>query len=302
MLRIFALVAAGLIVGCKSTPKETVLPPQTPSTDRLESIIEHTRDSVAQIKEVSGEIVEDGNTVMTTVESVLPSVPEEAKSPLSKATDIVQGMQHKAEVIQDNADRIEKETQTLANLSEQVRRLEKKIIELESAAAQAQAQALQRLFGYITVFWVIGFILIVAGAAVAFFLNKGYGASLGLIGLLMIGFASASQYYMQEIALIGAVILVVGFLTAIGMIVWSTILSKRNSTAVAEVVEMIEVFKEGITDAEKERLFGEKGIASRVQSEITREIVAKIREKNGFKILHQVRTEADNAKSSPSDG
>ena len=35
-------------------------------------------------------------------------------------------------------------------------------------------------------FWVIGFLLIAGGATVAFFLNKGYGASLGLIGLLMI--------------------------------------------------------------------------------------------------------------------
>jgi hypothetical protein len=246
---------------------------------------------VDQIKDVSKKIVSDGNVVIAAVESVIPTVPEQSKPPLEKATDLVQGIQNKAEVITENAGRIEREMETLKALSVQVEKLERKIIDLESAAAQAQAQALQRLYGYITIFWVVGFILIIAGAAVAFFLNKGYGASLGLIGVLMIGFASASQYYMQEIAMVGAVILVIGFLSAIAMIVWSTITSKRNSTAVAEIVEMIEVFKEGITEQEKERLFGEKGIASRVQSDITKDIVAKIREKNGFKILHEVRSE-----------
>jgi uncharacterized membrane protein len=138
-------------------------------------------------------------------------------------------------------------------------------------------------------FWVIGFLLIAGGAAVAFFLNKTYGASLAFIGLLMIGFASASQYYMEEIALVGAILLVLGFLTAIGMIAWSTINAKRNGTAVREIVEMIQILKETMTPDEQERIFGVNGVAAQVQSDLTKEIIAKIKEQNGFKKLEEAR-------------
>ena len=154
---------------------------------------------------------------------------------------------------------------------------------------QTRAKAMEKLYGYISMFWVIGFLLIAGGAAVAFFLNKTYGGSLALIGLLMLGFASASQYYMEQIAFVGAILLVVGFLVAIGMVVWSTIHSKRSATAVREIVEMIQILKESMTADEQNRIFGVNGVASQVQSEITMQIIAKVKEQNGFKKLEEAK-------------
>ena len=105
----------------------------------------------------------------------------------------------------------------------------------------------------------------------------------------MLGFASASQYYMEQIAFVGAILLVVGFLTAIGMVVWSAIYSKRNATAVREIVEMIQILKESMTPDEQNRIFGVNGVASQVQSEITMQIIAKVKEQNGFKKLEEAK-------------
>ena len=89
--------------------------------------------------------------------------------------------------------------------------------------------------------------------------------------------------------MVGAVLLILGFLTALWMVIWSSINSKRNTTAIREVVEMIQILKETMTEDEQERIFGQNGVASNVQSDLTKEIVAKIREQNGFKKLEEAR-------------
>jgi hypothetical protein len=126
-----------------------------------------------------------------------------------RASQFLDRIDSKAANIIESADSIAKEIQKLQSLTTEVNKLEKSLSSLKIALDQTKAKAMERLYGYISLFWIIGFILIAAGAAVAFFLNKGYGASLGLIGLLMIGFASAAQFYMQEIALVGAILLIV---------------------------------------------------------------------------------------------
>ena len=122
----------------------------------------------------------------------------------------------------------------------------------------------------------------------AFILNRTYGGSLVLLGVMMIGFASASQYYMEEIALVGAVLLVLGFVASIAMIAWSTLNSKRDSTAVHEMVEMVEILKETMTESERERIFGDDGLASRIQSDLTAKVIARIKERNGFRRLSEI--------------
>ena len=280
------------VVGCKTVPApEPVAVKPAASSTRLESVIDHTQDSVSDIIRDSDAIVAKSESVKGAVDTAVmsPDVPEVVKPPLRQSAETMVDVKNLATSIKESATEIEKETETLRQLHVQVDKLEDQIISLQSAMAQTQAQALEKLYGYITMFWVIGFILIVAGAAVAFFVNKGYGASLGLIGILMIGFASASQYYMQEIAMVGAIIVVLGFLIAVGMIVWSAINSKRNSTAIKEIVEMVEILKETMTDSEKDRIFGEEGIAQRIQSDFTKEVIAKIKERNGFKSLKEIR-------------
>lgn len=290
-------MALAVMASCKTVP---VIEPSTgASSTAITSVVEHTTDSVTIIKRDASRILLETQSIRQIYN--IESAPEDRASSnadavgsveTDRASQFLDRIDSKAANIIESADSIAKETAKLQSLTAEVNKLEKSLSSLKIALDQTKAKAMERLYGYISIFWVIGFLLIAAGAAVAFFLNKGYGASLGLIGLLMIGFASAAQYYMQEIALIGAILLVVGFVSAIAMIAWSTINSKRNATAIREIVEMIQILKETMTDDEQQRIFGADGIAANVQSDLTKEIVAKIKEQNGFKKLEQARATA----------
>jgi hypothetical protein len=283
-----------MLHGCKSAPR--IEPSTGASSTAITSVVDHTTDAVAIIKRDAQRILADTKSVRETYD--IKAIPEALDESVdgaatsvdsNKASQFLDRIDSKAQNILEAADGIAQETQKLQTLTAEVTKLEKSLNSLKIALEETRAKALEKLYGYISMFWVIGFILIAAGAGVAFFLNKAYGASLGLIGLLMLGFASAAHYYMQEIAMIGAIILIIGFLTAVGMIVWSTINSKRNATAIREIVEMIQILKETMTPDEQQRIFGEGGLASQVQSDLTKEIIAKVKEQNGFKKLEEAR-------------
>ena len=283
-----------LLVGCKTVPMAKQ--PAGPSSTALESVIDHSEDSVSDIKRDANLILKESDLVKQGLEVQyaqrdLKSGSEEfvKVSSVEKSIESMNKIDSKAANIIEAADDLQKETAKLKSLTDEVDRLERSLTSLQITLNDTKAKAMEKLYGYISMFWVIGFLLIAGGAAVAFFLNKTYGGSLAFIGLLMLGFASASQYYMEEIALVGAILLVIGFITAIGMIAWSTINSKRNATAIREIVEMIQILKETMTDDEHERIFGENGIAAQVQSDLTKEIIAKIKEQNGFKKLEEAR-------------
>jgi uncharacterized membrane protein len=290
-----ALLAAS-IASCNTVPNR-VSPSTGASSAALNSVIDHAQDSIGDIKRDAGAILTETATVrqgLALQPSVAPTrdtAPSAAPKPstVDLAGDALTRIDSKATNIIEAADDLQRETDKLNKLTAEVNQLEKSLTSLQVMLDQSKVKAMEKLYGYISMFWVIGFLLIAGGAAVAFFLNKTYGASLAFIGLLMIGFASASQYYMEEIALVGAILLVLGFLTAIGMIAWSTINAKRSGTAVREIVEMIQILKETMTPDEQERIFGVNGVAAQVQSDLTKEIIAKIKEQNGFKKLEEAR-------------
>lgn len=280
-----ACLLAVTIPGCRTIPN--VEPSTGASSAALNSVVDNTNDHITNIKRDAQEIKTDAAGVLLTKNN----------SPQQ----MVDRINANAENIMESADSIVKENGKLKKLTAEVTKLEKSLTNLQIANEEARVAALERLYGYITLFWVLGFILIAAGAAVAFFLNKSYGGMLALIGALMLGFASASHRYLDQIAMVGAILLIAGFVVAVGMIAWSTINSKRNSTAIKEIVEMVQILKETMTEDEQKRIFGPDGLVSKMQSDLTKEIVAKIKEKNGFKKLEEARRMLS-APSVPSGG
>jgi ABC-type multidrug transport system fused ATPase/permease subunit len=199
----------------------------------------------------------------------------------------------KAENIIESSDSIKKENAKLAVVIDEVKKNEDELAKLKDLINSNRLQALEKLYGYVTMFWVLGFAAIVGGAVVAFLLgNRIFGSSIMMIGIMMVGFAAASQYYMEEIAKVGGIILVISFVGGIAYLIWGIYRANTVSLAVKEIVEMMEILKETMTDDEKERIFGEKGLASRLQSEITQKVVAKIKEKNGLRKLEEIKPQS----------
>lgn len=270
-----------ILCGCKSLGLETPSPTAVSSTS-LQSVREHTQTAVNDINKDVVAILQETANSQAALATVQATETVEQKLLVEQVVTSLQEIEHKAENIVEATKDIQTESNKLAGLTNQVNKLEQKLVTLSSAVEGSRVKALEKLYGYITMFWVIGFILLAGGAAVSLFLNKTYGAAMCLLGVLMLGFASASQYYMEEIAFVGAILLIVGFAVGVVMIIWSVLKGNRNDIAIKEVVEMMEILKETITEDEQVRLFGETGLASKVQSDITKSIVAKIREKNGF--------------------
>jgi len=253
------------------------------SSTSLQSVLDHSNASVGSIEQDAAEIKETATSARASVQVVLPAVPEAQRPALESVREDMHKVEAKAENISDEAGKLRLETAKLSELVQKVDGLEDRLLELQSAVEASRAAALEKLYGYITMFWVIGFILLAAGAAVALFLNKGYGGSMALLGVMMLGFAAASHYYMEEIAKVGAVLVVVGFAGGAGLIARTILTGSRKEGAVKEIVEMIEILKESMTEDEKARIFGPDGLASKVQSDLTKDIVAKIKERNGLR-------------------
>lgn len=275
------------LASCKAAPK--IDPNRGETSVRLETVSENIEATATEIKSDAEVIVAEASVAKQNIERIYDTAPEGEREPLTAALNSVQEIDARADNIISESSKIQRDADTLKAVESQVKELETEVIKYKSATSQAQAQALEKLYEYINIFWIIGFAAIIGGAALAFFANKGFGGTISLIGVIMIGFASASQYYLQEIAFTGAVILIGSFLVGLIMIGWSAVRGKNQDQAIKEIVELIEILKETMTDDEKERIFGRYGLASRVQSELTTKIINKVREKNGFLRLKEIK-------------
>jgi hypothetical protein len=279
-------VAAVLLMG-GCPPEDQKIDQDAPTV--LLSVSSHVKGTNTGVIEDATAILKDVKIAKSGVEKVASEV---NRPIINNVRDALSDIESRADQIIDGSKRIAEETAKLDKTLSDISNIEKRIIELKNELEEARKTALQKLHAYVTMFWVLGFIVITGGAIVSFLVNKTMGFTLIMVGALMIGFASASHYYLQEIAMIGGIIIIGTMLFGVGLLVWSMVNSKRTSTAVKEIVEMMEILKESMLDSEKERIFGTDGLASKVQSDITKEVIAKIKERNGFKRLAELRNAA----------
>ena len=266
------------------------------STDDAPTPAVEINATIPTIENLSVKIDEQTTNIRTEVDTIknngtelennLWEIQASVEDPTKK--DLVTDSIVKANKIQDSATyitdvslQIDKDLTVLSGVTENIKNLEKKAVELQQQQEQAKAESLKRLYSYIVVFWVVGFLVIIGGAAVAFFANKSMGFTIMMIGGIMLGFAAASQFYMKEIAQFGAFLLVGLIVTGMVIMIRSMIKQRKADTAVAEIVSMIEILKETMTDDEKNRIFGPGGVAETVHSDITKEIIAKVKVTNG---------------------
>jgi len=130
---------------------------------------------------------------------------------------------------------------------------------------------------YIALFWVAGFLLIAGGIALAFFINRMAGGAIALTGVIVLGLASASQYYLKEIAQVGFVMLIAGMVGGVGFLVYMAWRQKRTDVALSEVVELVDELKKDLTEEQLQKTFGDNGVAMNLYSSATRSLVEKKR-------------------------
>lgn len=291
-------------IGCATINNQKPLVTEGSSTTTIQSITDHMERDVWDIKEDATYIQNEAVKTDAELDILYERVAQEDKPRMDNVIDSMWEMKTHADQIVTASERMQEETDKLQDVMAQVRQAEVRIVELQNIEKEGRTKAMEKLYGYITLFWAIGFIVIAGGAVLAFFVSKKTGLLVIMVGAVMIGFASASQYYLQEIAFVGGILLIALIVGGVGMLVWSMIKTQRSGTAIKEIVEMIEILRETMTNDERERIFGLNGVASKVQSDMTKEIIGQIKEKNGFnklKELREVAKQSDLGAEKPTD-
>ena len=283
------------MMGCEALQEINSLPENTAST---------VVDSVREQKEQTSEITDASDQISGNLEKIddhANSILDEiALAPEDRNYNIdptLNSIENSAEAIKEDVDSAQKEQvridEALEDLESanarvsaavgQIEQLEDLVAEYEQSDREVRKEALENLHSFITLFFVIGFGMLIGGAFLTFWVSGKLGGVILAIGVLTVGFAAASQYYLEEIAIVGLVVLIVGFLASLGVVGWMLLDGKKDKQAMKEIVNLIEAMKERLTPEERKEIFGVGGVASKLTSDMTKEIVAKVKIKNGFK-------------------
>ena len=292
---VMVTIMLSALSGCEMFQEITTETPEHTSSTVVDSVREQ-REQTDEITNASEVIGNDLETIDDQADSILNDialVPDDHNYNIDPTLDSIEDS---AEAIKETVDDAQKEQvridESLEDLEQannrvaaaigQIEELEELVKEYEQSDREVRKEALENLYNSITLFFTIGFAMIVGGAFVMFWVSRKLGATLLGIGFLTIGFASASQFYMEEIAQVGLYVLVGGFLLTMVILAFMLLNGKNNEKAILEVVQLVEAMKDKLTEEERKEIFGQDGIASRMTSTMTKNIIAKIKIKNGW--------------------
>jgi len=292
--KILAAMMFIMVMGCEALNEINGVPVNTSST---------VVDSVREQKEQANEITDASGAI----QSELDSIDEEANSILNDIALVpedrnynidptLDSIENSAEAIKEHVDGAEKEQvrveEALEDLESanarvsaaigQIENLEDLVQEYEQSDREVRREALENLHSFITLFFVIGFGMLIGGAFLTFWVSGKLGGVVLAIGVLTVGFAAASQYYLEEIATIGLIVLIVGFFAALGVVAWMLIDGRNDKKAVQEIVQLVEAMKDRLSSEERKEVFGPGGVATGLTNETTKKIISQIKIKNGW--------------------
>ena len=286
------LIAAN---GCEMLQEVSNESPANTSSTVVDSVREQREqtDEITNASEVIGNDLEKIDDQANSILNDIALVPENKNYNIDPT---LESIEDSAEAIKETVDDAQKEQvridESLEDLEQannrvaaavgQIEELEELVKEYEQSDREVRKEALENLYNSITLFFVIGFAMVIGGAFVMFWVSKKLGATLLGIGFLTVGFASASQFYMEEIAQVGLYVLIGGFLLTVVIVAYMLLNGKNTEKATLEIVQLVEAMKERLTDEERKEIFGQDGVASRLTSPVTKSLIARIKIKNGW--------------------
>ena len=291
-MRLACILMVMLLTGCEifqEIEKGTTNPPASVSVDgSLAEITEQTEEITQATDRVSSELTEiDQSAIGIQNEIAGQGLEGESIDRIETHAVDIRNSVDQAELDQvrvtEALEDLETANVNLAAAVHKIMELEADIAELSESEREIRAESLQNLRNYITLFFVIGFVMLVGGAFLTFWVSGKLGGTIAGIGILTLGLALASQYYLELIAQIGLWVVIGGILVALAVLGWEIYDGAKNKKAMAEIVELIEAMKHYLTPEERKKVFGADGVASRLTDPETKRIIAKIKIKNGFK-------------------
>ena len=283
------LFVSMLLLGCKTLDSPSV---ENISTDFRNSVQEQI-EQTEEIKNATELIARQLGDIDLQAENILNEI---ALMPEDQINNGIVSIEDSAETIKETVDEAQKEhiridesledlesaNHRASSLLTQTKKLEQLLEEYKESDREVRREALENLHSYITLFFVIGFATVLIGAFLTFWVSGKLGGVVLGVGVLTVGFAAASQYYLQEIAVVGLIVLILGFVVTLGVIIWLLLDGKNDKVAMKEIVSLVEAMKHHLTEEERKQIFGPTGLASRMTSDLTKKVVSQIKIKNGL--------------------
>ena len=177
-----------------------------------------------------------------------------------------------------------KSAEKLATVNTNVLKLENKISQLQEENNKTKQEAVQKLYSYLGLIFIIGSVVVLVGIALAFFYNRKVGITIAGLGVLALSLAAGATFYLKYLAIVGALIL--GG-TVMGTTIYLALLAIRENKKNTDLekineenVELIEVVKQELPSEKKVEIFGDRakpGLAHNIQSQKTKDKVQEIR-------------------------
>ena len=285
MMRVAAIFTLGVMmmgVKCTSTPSTPKIEkPTTPvattvyqNIEKVETATENIAAETEQIKQSAVAISESATIIKDSTDD--PKITEEASKIVvesNKVENATISIQKETEMVKQEI--VVEKTQPLLN---QIQELEKTNSDWKKKYDDLVAASTAEIQKIVRIFWMVGFAMIVAGMIVAYF-HRIIGGMILCAGFVSVGLAAANQYYYQEIATVGLVVFIIGFLVSAGSVGYLIFRSKKTEEAVADNVQLLESIKTEVPEEVKNKIFGDDGIARKVQKASTQKIVKEIRSK-----------------------
>tara|TARA_Y100001938_G_scaffold142289_1_gene213275 strand:- start:982 stop:1863 length:882 start_codon:yes stop_codon:yes gene_type:complete len=287
---IFVLPLMSVLIGCETI--ELIPNSGGASTTVVESIREQ-KEQTEEITDATGAISERLVSIDEGADSILNEI---ALAP-NQRDPVLGSIEISAEEIKEHVDDAEKEQVKIDEALEdleaanarvsaaigKIEHLEDLVREYEESDREVRKEALQNLHSFITLFFVAGFAMLIGGAFLTFWVSGKLGGIVLAIGVLTVGFAAASQFYLEEIATVGLIVLIVGIVASLGVVGWMLIDGRNDKEAMKEIIQLVEEMKVRLSPEERKEIFGVGGYASKVTSSLTKKIISHIKIKNGFK-------------------
>lgn len=265
-----------ILAGCKSK-----CPTGNGIAGSLTGSVERLNASIETIETANETTRSSASTIVDTL-SLLRSTPED-KAKLEQINESANTILGETIRIEEAVDSMVSESEDVENTTGEIAGMERELEKFRQAETDGRSDSLKEIRKYITAFFVAGFAMLAGGVFVTFWVNRRMGIAISGVGILTLGLAAASQYYLETIAQIGLWVLAGGAVFLIVLWIREMHSAETNKSAIKEIVELIEAMKRLLSEDEKKIIFGKEGVASKMTSPMTKHIVSKIRIDNGFK-------------------
>lgn len=265
------------------------------SLESQDNIADTIKDTTEDTINSSQNIIKDSENINQSSNIIKDSIRDRRKITVSDIQNAISQIDKSANHIKNNANNIitqqedlivtveslEESTATLRRSLKEYKKLEEEIVKKNAEIQELESDLLAASTKYIGMLIAIGVVIMILGG-LGFLWNPKVGIVMLGIGALTTGVASAVIYYFGYFAMMGLIVVGSGFLGLIIIMAYMFIKGNKLEKANEENIELIEIVKQELPEENKKQVFGDKlipGIADLIQSNSSKKIVQKVREK-----------------------